>query len=425
MDDRLAQMIADHLAGTLSDADGHELVRQAAQDSEIRAAVQRQELTHRLLRARTATSRNIGSIVAALPRAPTSRSVMARLPQRSRLAPRLPITWISTAAAALVLIALGWWSLHRSRQAPAWTVVAMTGEAQLLVDGEIRPLRVRDDVVTGQSLHLMAAGSVRLRAADGSTLDLGDAARVTVVQAGAFERRLVLEQGRVQALVATLRTGERFVLQTLQVEVTVIGTRFTVTVADQATSVAVDEGIVSVQPAQGPVEQLVAGKHNRWPLADQPKPKPVEASRLVEVRPDADADADASQPSSSFGLTPGLRLQGGGKRRVSLLRFTVPQGRIASAELVLHRTNGNATVQVCLQETVGGWQENDLRWHHVPAKGRIIDTLHEQDGVWRCQVPDLHPGTAEFYLETTEGTTSFGSREMTGQEPMLRLRLSN
>lgn len=424
MDDRVAQMIADHVAGTLSDDDGRELVRLAAQDSEIRAAVQRQELTHRLLRARPATSKNIARIVAALPREPTSRRVPARLPRRSRRAPRFPITWISTAAAALILIALGWWSLHRNTHAPAWTVVAMTGEAQLRVDGELRPLRVRDDVATGQSLHLAAAASVQLRSADGSTLDFGDAARVTVVQPGASERRLVLEQGRVQAQIATLRSGERFVLQTPQVEVTVIGTRFTVTVADQATSVAVDEGVVAVQPAQGPVEQLVAGKHNRWPLADPPT-QPVETSRLVEVRPDADADADASQPSNSFGQTPGLRLQGGGKRRVSLLRFTVPQGRIANAELVLHRTDGNATVQVCLQETVGGWEENDLRWHHVPAKGRVIGTLGELNGLWRCDVPDLKPGTVEFYLETTVGTTSLGSREMAGEEPKLRLRLSN
>lgn len=421
MDDRVASLIADHVAGTLSEEDGRELVRLAAQDAEIRAAVQRQELIHRLLRARTPTATTSASTVAALSPEPTSRRVLARLPRPGGSVPRHFRTWIATAAAALLVIAIGSWSLQRSARAPSWTVVALTGEATLLRDGQVQPLRLHDDIAPGQSLHL-ASGSVRLSGADGSTLDFDDAARVNVVPTNTSERRLELEQGRVEAQIAAQPAGERFVVSTPQVEVIVIGTRFTVTVADQATAVAVAAGIISVQPAQGPVEQMVAGQSNRWPMADQPTADPN--TRLVVVRADADADADESQPSTSFGLTPGLRLQGGGRRRVALVRFTVPSGRILSAELVLHRTEGDAAVQVRGQDAVGGWQENDLRWHHLPAKGRMIGTLKEKDGALRCAVPNLQPGTAEFLLEITAGTTALGSREMPEQEPVLLLRLS-
>lgn len=425
MDDRVASLIADHVAGTLSDEDGRELVRLAAQDAEIRAAVQRQELIHRLLRARSPTATTIASIVAALPTEPTSRRVLARLPRRIRVVPRHFRTGIATAAAALLVIAIGSWSLHRNARAPSWTVVALTGEATLLMDGQVHPLRLHDDVAPGQSLHLMASGSVQLSGADGSTLDFDDAARVSVVPTKTSERRLVLEQGRVEALIATQPAGERFVVETPQVEVIVIGTRFTVTVAEQATAVAVAAGIISVQPAQGQVKQMVAGQSNRWPMADQPTPDPAPATRLVVVRADADADADESQPSTSFGLTPGLRLQGGDRSRVALLRFTVPPGRIMSAELVLRRTEGDAAVQVRMQDSVGDWQENDLRWHHLPAKGRMIGTLREQDGELRGDIPDLQAGMVEFLLEITSGTTALGSREMPEQEPVLRLRLAD
>lgn len=425
MDDRVARLIADHVAGKLSDADGRELVRIAVHDAEVRAAVHQQELTHRLLQARAATSKNIATIIAALPREPTSQRVLERLPRRRRRMRHSFQRWIAIAAAALVLIAVGWWNLQGSAPSSSWRVVALTGEAHRGLDGDLRPLRLKDDLATGQTLHLSTAGTVRLRGNDGSMLDFDDASRVTIVPSGTFERRLALKQGRVQALIVTQRIGERFILQTPQVEIAVIGTRFTVTVTDTATTVVVDEGIVAVQTAEGPIEQLVAGKSNRWPKSDQPTRDPLDSTRLVVVRADADADADASQPSTSFGQTPGLRLQGGDKRRVSLLRFTVPQGQIVAAELVLHRTGGAADIQVYRQESLGGWQENDLRWHHVPAKGSRIGTLNEQGGAWRCDVTDLQSGTVEFYLEVPAGTTSLGSREMPGREPTLRLRVSN
>lgn len=71
---------------------------------------------------------------------------------------------------------------------------------------------------------------------------------------------------------------------------------------------------------------------------------------------------------------------------------------------------------------VGEWQENDLRWYHAPAKGRLIGTLFEKDEMWVCEIPDLRPGPVEFLLESPTGEIGFASREEAGKEPALRLQ---
>lgn len=423
MDDRAVELMAGHLAGTLTESEGQELVGLATTDAEVRSALQLQEGTHRLLRARTSTTTNVAALIAALPRVPTSRRVLARLPRRMRAGPRHTPRWVAASAAALVLGVICWWSLRSETPSPPWTIAAIEGGAYRQVGDTRTALGRSDGVAVGQAIDVTTNGSVRLLGRDGTVLELSSASSVSVSTASSSERRMLLKEGRVRADVAKQRPDARFVLETPQVEITVVGTAFTATVTDQVTTVNVEEGAVVVKPMHGPVERLEAGNHKRWPVEVTPANTPAQDNEVV-VKADADADADASQPSTSFGIHPGLQIRGGGKPRISLLRFTVPRGKVVRAQLILHRTGGNAAVQVHQQAVSGGWQENDLRWHHVPTKGRLIGTLREQAGLWVCDIPGLQPGLVELYMSAPAGQATFASREESGREPVLHIRLA-
>lgn len=422
MDDRAVELMAGHLAGTLTESEGQELVRLVTTDAEVRSALQRQEATHRLLRARTSTT-NPAALIAALPRVPTSRRVLARLPRRMRPGPRHTPRWVAAATAALVLGVIGWWSLRSESSLPPWTIAAIEGEAYRQVGDTITAVSRADGVAVGQAIDVTTNGSVRLLGRDGTVLELSRAANVSVSSASSSERRMLLKEGRVRADVAKQRPDARFVLETPQVEIIVVGTAFTATVTDQVTTVDVEEGTVVVTPMHGPAERLEAGNQKRWPVEVTPTSTPAQDKEVV-VKAEADADADASQPSASFGMHPGLQIRGGGQPRVSLLRFTVPPGKLVRAQLIMQRTGGDAAVQVHQQAVSGGWQESDLRWHHVPTKGRLIGTLREQAGLWVCDIPVLQPGQVELYVSASVGQATFGSREEAGREPVLHILLA-
>ena len=432
MDDRAQQLVAGHLAGSLTSDEGEELVHLAKESAEVRDELARQATLDRWLHLHAARPLDAEAILKALPRGDaTADRVIQRLPRRSRPRPtRRPALawWGAAAAAAMVFITIAVWSLTPA-PAGVFQVVALTGDHAHQHAGTTSAIRLSSHIAAGDVLRLTEPGTVRLQARDGTTLDLDAAASITVLADQPERLELSLERGRAVASV-TPRSGEgRFTIRTPHAVVVVVGTRFTVDAGPNRTRLDVAEGKVRFTPLGEPTREVTGGGSAEWPVAAAASSTP-EKSRNVDLVPVADADADGAVPGTSFGREPTLRQVAAttAKERVSLLRFVVPAGRITHAELVLHRRGGAGTAQVRIQSQTGGWEENDLRYYHLPARGRVIGVLKDQQagGAWRCDVTSaIQPGVVEFMVENTAATElSFASREDTVHAPILRLTLS-
>lgn len=168
----------------------------------------------------------------------------ATTPSRRHLrlsrARRMWIPW-SAAAAALLLITLGWWAL---RPLPDDAPVLAQAEA---VAAE-RPAGGR--VLSGERLHpgdrlTIGAGSAVLRYDDGTriTIAAGSVATVLDPRKG---KRLRLDQGDLSAEVRPQPTGRPLVITTAAAEVVVVGTTLSVAAASDETRVGVASGTVRI-----------------------------------------------------------------------------------------------------------------------------------------------------------------------------------
>ena len=307
--------------------------------------------------------------------------------------------------------------------------ISLTGDHAHQHAGRTSAVRLTARIAAGDVLRIAEGGSVRLQARDGTTLDLDAEASVTVLADQPERVEISLERGRAVASV-TPRSGDgRFTIRTPHAVVVVVGTRFTVEAGSSQTRLDVAEGKVRFTPLGEPTRDVAAGGAAAWPVTGVTAPT-LAQSRRVDLVPVADADADEAHPGASFGGQSTLRpvAATNGKERVSLLRFVVPAGRIAHAELVLHGRSAVGAAQVRIPARTGEWEEKDLRYYHLPARGRVIGMLEEQQagGAWRCDVTSaIQPGVVEFMVENTAATElSFASREDTARAPILRLTLS-
>jgi len=223
------------------------------------------------------------------------RAIRAR--GRRRVAP-----WLATtvAAAAAVMFVAGWWSLRSGDAAatgdhlpaagpPAHglAVAAVNGGGVSIeaADGS-RAAAAGDRIVAGTSVRVPGAGDLLLALDTGTRLRLGASSATRVTALGATQR-FDLESGTLEAEVAKLPIGGRFLIATADAEVEVKGTRFEVTVVPEPsrcapfvrTQVTVHEGVVAVRFGGGEV-RLPAG--SVWPAcpmaaADAPLPTPASA----------------------------------------------------------------------------------------------------------------------------------------------------
>jgi hypothetical protein len=137
------------------------------------------------------------------------------------------------------------------RPAAPPATVARVADAQgevLAIDRALgRPLPRGAIVLDGQGLMTAGARSrARLAYADGSTLEVGPATVVAAFAAGGGGRgqRVMLAVGTLRAEIAAQPVGRPFVVATPHGEATVLGTRFTLAVTADATTLAVEEGTV-------------------------------------------------------------------------------------------------------------------------------------------------------------------------------------
>jgi hypothetical protein len=88
--------------------------------------------------------------------------------------------------------------------------------------------------------------------------------RVEVTRPPGADVALALAAGSAEFIVAPLAAGHGFRVATDTVLVEVMGTRFTVGIADGCTAVAVTEGVVRVTPASGDAGELAAGARRTY-----------------------------------------------------------------------------------------------------------------------------------------------------------------
>jgi ferric-dicitrate binding protein FerR (iron transport regulator) len=194
------------------------------------------------------------------------------------------------AAPPPVLVPVGWRSLRSAEtgalngaahvDSPATTRLTVaavdgTGASIEMVDGS-RAAAGGDRIAAGASVQVAGAGHVVLALDTGTRLRVGASSRVRLTSLGATQR-FDLDRGTLEAEVAKVPLGGRFVIATGDAEVEVKGTRFEVAVVPTPsacapfvrTQVMVQEGVVAVRFAGGEV-RLAAG--SVWPVCAPPAP---------------------------------------------------------------------------------------------------------------------------------------------------------
>jgi FecR protein len=198
---------------------------------------------------------------------------------------------LTAIAAALVLLA----RLDLVR-AP-WQHVVRSGGAAIAsaekpgVDPRTLTVLGRDGKMTvtaGVELVAPSTGNVQIGTAEGTLLTLEPGGELAVTESTKTQRFALL-RGAVQARVAKLHPGERFIINSTDAEIEVHGTQFRVALAapdpgclnQPATRVSVTEGVVSVRSG-GQEVRVHPGEH--WPSAGLgcvpvPRPELPTASR--------------------------------------------------------------------------------------------------------------------------------------------------
>ena len=207
------------------------------------------------------------------------RALRART--RRRAARRLG--WGAAAAAAAVLLAVGWRSLRSSPPVDTRAVAPIDRSAETTlavaeVEGSatgietpqgMRAASRGDRIAAGTIVRVFGPAPLVLALDTGTRLRVGAASRVRPTSLGAVQR-FDIESGTLEADVAKVLPGGRFIVATTDAEVEVKGTRFEVTVAGTPspcapfarTRVTVQEGVVVVRSAGGE-DRLPAG--STWP----------------------------------------------------------------------------------------------------------------------------------------------------------------
>jgi hypothetical protein len=205
---------------------------------------------------------------------------------RRRLVPWLG--WGVAAAAAALLLTGAWRSMRPAGPSPTGGVAqgnatTQTKGAVADIDGSgaaietlegARPATRGDRIAAGTSVRVPGAGHLLLALDTGTRLRVGASSRVRLTALG-MTQRFDVESGTLEADVAKVPLGGRFIVATADAEVEVKGTRFEVAVIPTPsacapfarTQVMVQEGVVVVRFA-GDEVRLPAG--SVWPTCSPP-----------------------------------------------------------------------------------------------------------------------------------------------------------
>lgn len=146
-------------------------------------------------------------------------------------------------------------------------------------------------VIEGAVLASSATEQETIELVDGSRLVLEPSTRLRLVHVSARQVRLALEQGTVDAFVTHAETRP-FTLLAGKVEVSVIGTRFRVSLEQDDVSVAVDEGRVALRGLEGQSVPAFLSAGESWASV---APASLETEHLVPPLEPSEPHPDPSR----------------------------------------------------------------------------------------------------------------------------------
>ena len=186
--------------------------------------------------------------------------------------------YVAMATAAVLIIGMGFWLIEKAASPPSVPALVVTAApaAGTIWNPQGQPLTGSVIPIGGS---LSGSGQWELRSPDQRvTLSVSGATRLVMIDATTVR----LDQGELSVSVTSGGPAPwRFV--TPHAEARIIGTRFTLTVTDGATGLAVAAGIVSFQPTGGEAFPVAAGGSS---LAELPAQRLWLAANFSEAVPE-------------------------------------------------------------------------------------------------------------------------------------------
>lgn len=251
-----------------------------------------------------------GYVPSAAARARSLSTIERALVARQRRTRRM---WLggSVAAAAIFMLGVGlaWRGAPPTRAPVSFSVTADGSGAWVTNALGSQALTGTSELAAGSRVTTSAGGSAVLQGSTGTRLALKNEGSLTVASVGNTQW-FRLAEGALDARVAKLGPGERFVIETLDAKVEVRGTAFRVSVLDREaacegggrTRVRVSEGVVNVR-SRGRAIDVRAGAN--WPADCDSTPRPAaRLERAPEPKGATDAVSTAgamARPTPSIG----------------------------------------------------------------------------------------------------------------------------
>jgi ferric-dicitrate binding protein FerR (iron transport regulator) len=188
--------------------------------------------------------------------------------------------WFPVAALPVLVIALGWVLLDQQPKSGSTELAQMT-------PGTVDPVEATSgsfatlDTATGGVIEVGDKDAVATLAL-GHKLEFGARSKLALVRLSEKAVALRLVKGKVTCEVRKLKADEIFEVHAGDLRVSVVGTKFTVSMSDDGTaSVSVEEGQVAVHRKDAERQLLGAGENYKQPIvavveepADEPLEKP-------------------------------------------------------------------------------------------------------------------------------------------------------
>jgi FecR protein len=231
------------------------------------------------------------------------------------------VPWIAAgvAAAAAALFVAGWRGLApgeavaknghvpgEAPSAPGLAVADVDGAGvSIAAPGGVRAAATGDRIAVETSVRVAGSGHLLLALDTGTRLRVGASSAMRVIELGATQR-FDLDSGTLEAEVAKLPIGGRFLIATADTEVEVKGTRFEVTVVPEPsacapfvrTQVVVHEGVVAVRAGGGEVRLRAGSVWPTCPAATTAPPARRARPARAPLAPAAVAAPPRSDPST-------------------------------------------------------------------------------------------------------------------------------
>jgi hypothetical protein len=197
--------------------------------------------------------------------------------------------WFPVAALPVLIIALGWVLLDQQSEN---TEIPKSGPSELaqITPHSSQPVEATSgsfttlDTTTGGVIEVGEEDAVATLAL-GHKLAFGAGSKLNLVRLSDKAVALRLEKGKVTCEVRKLKAGESFEVYAGDLRVAVVGTAFTVSIADDGTaSVSVEEGRVAVHRKDAERQLLGAGeayKRTRVAVVENPAEEPAQKQASV------------------------------------------------------------------------------------------------------------------------------------------------